>query len=48
MTLEGVMALSLRYFTEFAYECEVVVEKFTFAVSSAEEFLVLHYVALLL
>jgi len=30
MTLNGVMALVLRYFTEFVYD--VVVQKFTFAV----------------
>ena len=46
MTLKDAMALILRYFAEFAYECEVVVEKFTFAISSPDEFLELHYVAL--
>jgi len=39
MTLNGVMALILRYFTEFMYD--VVVKKFTFAISSPDEFLVL-------
>ena len=38
MTLNGIMALILRYFTEFVYD--VVVKKFTFAVSSPDEFLV--------
>ena len=37
MTLNGVMALILRYFTEFVYD--VVVQKFTFAVTSPDEFL---------
>jgi len=36
-TMNGVMALILRYFTEFMYD---VVKKFTFAISSADEFLV--------
>jgi len=39
MTLNDVMALLLRYFTEFVYD--VVVKKFTFAISSPDEFLVL-------
>ena len=38
MTLNGVMALILRYFTEFVYG---VVRNFTFAISSPDEFLVL-------
>jgi len=38
MTLNGVMALILRYFTEFVYD--VVVKKFTFAIASPDEFLV--------
>jgi len=38
MTLNGVMALILRYLTEFVYD--VVVEKFAFAISSSDEFLV--------
>jgi len=38
MTLNGVMALILRYFIEFVYD--VVVKKFTFATSSPDEFLV--------
>jgi len=37
MTLNGVMAVILRYFTEFVYD--VVVKKFTFAISSPDEFL---------
>jgi len=49
MALNGVMALILRYFTEFGIasgaNCvkvveDVVVKKFTFAISSPEEFLV--------
>jgi len=48
MTLSGVMALILRYFTEFGSSgahCvkvveDVVVKKFTFAISSPDEFLV--------
>ena len=32
------MALILRYFTEFVYD--VVIKKFTFAISSPDEFLV--------
>ena len=52
MTLNGVMALILRYFTEFGSfgggaHCvpakvveDVVVNKFTFAISSPDEFLV--------
>jgi len=39
MTLNGVMAVILRYFTEFVYD--VVVKKFTFAISSSDEFLVI-------
>jgi len=39
MTFNGVMALILHYFTEFVYD--VVVEKFTFAISSPDEFLVI-------
>ena len=42
MTFNGVMAVILRYFTEFVYD--VVVKKFTFAgfaISSADEFLLL-------
>jgi len=39
MTLNGVMAVILRYFTEFVYD--VVVKKFTFAISSSNEFLVI-------
>ena len=38
MTLNGVMALILRYFTEFVYD---IVKMFTFAISSLDEFLVL-------
>ena len=38
MTLNGVMALILRYFTEFVYG--VVVKKFMFAVSSSDELFV--------
>ena len=38
VTLNGVMALILRYFTEFVYD--VMVKKFTFADSSLDEFLV--------
>jgi len=47
MTLNGVMALILRYFTEFGSFVEfvkvveyVVVKKFTLAISSPDEFLV--------
>ena len=36
MALDGVVALILRYFTEFLYD--VVVKKFTFAISSPDEF----------
>jgi len=39
MTLNGVMALTLRYFTEFVIY-DVVVKKFTFAISSPDEFVV--------
>ena len=39
MTLNGVVSLILRYFTEIVYD--VVVKKFTFAISSSDEFLVL-------
>jgi len=39
MTLNGVMVLVLRYFTEFVYD--VVVKKFTFAITSLDEFLVM-------
>ena len=35
MTLNGVMALILRYFTELVYD--VVVKKFTFAISSSDD-----------
>jgi len=38
MTLNGVMALILRCFMEFVYG--VVAKKFTFAISSSDEFLV--------
>jgi len=38
MTLNGVMAVIVRYFSEFVYN--VVLKKFTFAVSSPDEFLV--------
>jgi len=38
MTLNGVVTLILRYFTEFVYN--VVVIKFTFAIASPDEFLV--------
>jgi len=38
MTLNGVIALISRYVTEFVYD--VVVKKFTFAISSPGEFLV--------
>jgi len=38
MTLNGVMAVILRYFTEFVFD--VVVKKFTFAISSPGEFLI--------
>ena len=41
MTLNGVMALILHYFTEFMYD--VVVKKFMFAVSSPYEFLVVQH-----
>jgi len=53
MTMNGVMALILRIFTEFGsfrgalhkcvvvYVYDVVVKKFTFAISSLDEFLVL-------
>jgi len=50
MTLNGVMALILRYFTEFgsfrgslrkSYIEDVVVKQFTFAISSPAEFLVI-------
>jgi len=37
MTLNGVIALILRYFTEFVYD--VVAKKFTFAISCPDEFL---------
>jgi len=51
MTLNGVMAVILRYFTEFGSFPsgrtagikvieDVVVKKFTFAISSSDEFLV--------
>jgi len=48
MTLKGVVALILRYFTEFGsfrgasvkVVEDVVVKKFTFAISSLDEFLV--------
>ena len=48
MTLNGVMALILRYFTEFGsfrgalrkVVEDIVVKKFTFAISSPDEFLV--------
>jgi len=40
MSLNDVMALILRYFTEFVYYMYVVVKKFTFAISSPDEFLV--------
>jgi len=49
MTLNGVMSLILRYFTEFVsfrdalriqVVEDVVVKKFTFAISSPDEFLV--------
>jgi len=43
MTLNGVMAHTSRYFTEFVYD--VVVKKFTFAVSSPDEILVLFIMA---
>jgi len=39
MTLNGVMVLVLRYFTEFVYD--VVVKKFTFAITSLDEFRVM-------
>ena len=51
MTLNGVMALILRYFVEFrsfhVAHCvkvieDVVVKKFTFDISSPDEFLVLN------
>jgi len=38
MTLNGVMALNLRYFTELVYD--VVVKKFTFAIWYPDEFFV--------
>ena len=49
MTLNSVMALILRYFTEFGSfraHCvkeveDVIVKKFTFAMSSLDEFLVI-------
>jgi len=50
MTLNGLVALILRYFTEFGsfraycvkvYVYYVVVKKFTFVVSSADEFLIM-------
>ena len=37
VTLNGVMALILCYFTKFMYD---IIKKFTFAVSSTDEFLV--------
>jgi len=40
MTLNGVMALILPYFTEFLYD--VVVKKFTFAVTFLMSFLSFH------
>jgi len=43
MTLNGVMVLILRYFTEFgSFQVveDVVVKKFTFAISSPGDFLV--------
>jgi len=39
MTMNGLMALILRYFTEFVYD--VVVKTFTFVISSRDEFLVI-------
>jgi len=40
MTLNGVIAVILRYFTEFVKVVEdVVVKEFTFAISSHDEFL---------
>jgi len=44
MTLNGVMALILRYFTEFVYD--VIVKKLMFAISSVDEFLVLLWLGL--
>jgi len=38
MTLNGVMAVILRYFTEFVYD--VVVKKFTFGILSPDELFV--------
>jgi len=53
MTLNGVMALILRYFTEFGsfrrkhcvkvHVYDVIVKNFTFAISSPDEFLVFYY-----
>ena len=48
MTLNGVMALILRYFTEFGSfraHCvkvveDIVAKKFTFAIASPDEFLI--------
>jgi len=50
MTLNGVMALILRYFTEFGSFLgalrkvveDVIAKKFTFAISSSDEFLVIN------
>jgi len=39
MTLNGVMAVILRYFSEFWYLPERTVNKFTFDISSPDEFL---------
>ena len=44
MTLNGVMAVIVRYFSEFVYN--VVLKKFTFAASSPDEFLVVCNVGL--
>jgi len=41
MALNSVMALVLRYFTEFVYD--VVIKKFRFAILSPDEFLVAIY-----
>jgi len=39
MTSNGVMAVILRYFSEFGYLPGALRKKFTFAISSPDEFL---------
>jgi len=43
MTLNGVMAVILRYFSEFGYFSGALRKKFTFAISSPDEFLIVIY-----